>query len=321
MTETILILQPLSAELRGIIEEELPAGFTLDVTERPDPDHLAEKLATADYVVFWDIGLPAELLEAAPRLKLAHKWGVGVENIDQAVARARGIKVARTTGGNAVPVGEFAVGLMLAAGRRIVAAHQSMLEGRWAKNEVWRQSILLSGKTVGIVGLGAIGKQVAKRVAGFGCTILYNNRNKLSPAEEAALGVSFRTMPEILAESDFLCLTCPLTPETRGMIARPQLETMKPNAILVNVARGGIVVEEDLVRALTTGRIAGAAVDVFEPEPPAPDNPLLHLPNVVVTPHCASTAFETSRTGVRHWLRNIQLVAKGEAIPEIDAVP
>jgi len=320
MTETLLILQPLSPELRGIIEEELPPGLALDVAEQTDHAHLAGKLAGADYVVFWDIGLPAELLAAAPRLKLAHKWGVGVENIDQTVARERGIKIARTTGSNAIPVGEFAVGLMLAVGRRIVAAHQSMLEGRWAKNEVWRQSILLSGKTVGIIGLGAIGKQVAQRVAGFGCSVLYNNRTKLPDATEAALRVSYRGLAEIIAESDFLCLTCPLTPETRGMIGLAELETMKPNAILVNVARGGIVVEADLVRALQSGVIAGAAIDVFDPEPPAADNPLLHLPNVVVTPHCASTAYETSRIGVRHWLRNIQLFARGEAVPEIDSV-
>jgi D-3-phosphoglycerate dehydrogenase len=320
MTETILILQPLSPELRGIIEAELPPGFELDVAEATDTAHLARKVAGADYIVFWDIGLPAELLSAAPRLRLAHKWGVGVENIDLDVARTRGIRVARTTGSNAVPVAEFAVGLMIAAGRRIVAAHASMLEGRWAKNEIWRQSILLSGKTVGIVGLGAIGKQVARRVAGFGCTTLYNNRTRLEAAAEAEFGVAYASLPDLLSRSDFICLTCPLTPQTRGMIARPQLETCKPTAILVNVARGGIVVEEDLVWALQAGRIAGAAVDVFEPEPPSPDNPLLHLPNVIVTPHCASTAFENSAIGVRHWLRNIQHVARGEPIPTADVV-
>jgi phosphoglycerate dehydrogenase-like enzyme len=104
------------------------------------------------------------------------------------------------------------------------------------------------------------------------------------------------------------------------MIGRAELATMKPNAILVNVARGGIVVEEDLLGALQDGRIAGAAIDVFDPEPPAPDNPLLHLPNVIVTPHCASTAFENSAIGVRHWMRNILAVARGDALPEADRV-
>jgi phosphoglycerate dehydrogenase-like enzyme len=209
---------------------------------------------------------------------------------------------------------------MIAIGRRIVTAHQTMLEGRWAKNEIWRQSILLSGKTVGIVGLGAIGKQVARRLTGFDCDVLYNNRTQLPPEEAASRAVRYAPLAELLEKSDFVCLTCPLTPQTRGMIGRAELETMKPGAILVNVARGGIVVEEDLLWALQTNRIAGAAIDVFDPEPPAPDNPLLHLPNVIVTPHCASTAFENSAIGVRHWLRNIQAVARGEDLPEADRV-
>jgi phosphoglycerate dehydrogenase-like enzyme len=320
MTETILILQPIGAELRDIITAELSPGFVASFTESDEPAALKAKLADADYVVFWDIGLPADLLHAAPRLKLAHKWGVGVENIDIDVARARSIQVARTPGGNAIPVAEFAVGLMIAMGRRIVTAHNSMVEGRWAKNDIWRRSIMLSGKTVGIVGLGAIGKEVAKRLPGFGCTVLYNTRTPLSAAEAAALGVTYRSLEALLAEADFVCLCCPLTAETRGMIAAPQLATMKPGSILVNVARGGIVVEADLVAALRDGPLAGAAIDVFEPEPPDPANPLLHMDNVIVTPHCASTAFENSATGVRHWLANIGRVARGEALPVTDRV-
>ena len=320
MTETILILQPIGAELRDIITAELSPGFVASFTESDEPAALKAKLADADYVVFWDIGLPADLLHAAPRLKLAHKWGVGVENIDIDVARARSIQVARTPGGNAIPVAEFAVGLMIATGRRIVTAHNSMVEGRWAKNDIWRRSIMLSSKTVGIVGLGAIGKEVAKRLPGFGCTVLYNTRTPLSAAEAAALGVTYRSLEALLAEADFVCLCCPLTAETRGMIAAPQLATMKPGSILVNVARGGIVVEADLVAALRDGPLAGAAIDVFEPEPPDPANPLLHMDNVIVTPHCASTAFENSATGVRHWLANIGRVARGEALPVTDRV-
>jgi phosphoglycerate dehydrogenase-like enzyme len=320
MTQTILILQPIATELRDIILAELPPGFVATFTDTADPVHLKAKLMDADYVVFWDVGLPADLLQAGPRLKLAHKWGVGVENIDLDVARARGIQVARTPGGNAVPVAEFAVGLMIAAGRRIVTAHNSMLQGQWAKNEIWRRSIMLSGKTVGIVGLGAIGKQVAQRVRGFDCTVLYNTRTKLAVAEESARGVAWRSLDDLLVQSDFVCLCCPLTPQTRDMIAAPQLATMKPGSILVNVARGGIVVEADLIAALRDGPLAGAAIDVFEPEPPDPANPLLHMDNVIVTPHCASTAFENSAVGVRHWLANIGRVARGETLPETDRV-
>jgi len=320
MSETILIVQPIGPELRAIVEAELPAGFTVRFTDTPDPAELKAKLADAEYAVFWDIGLPAEMLAAAPRLKLAHKWGVGVENIDLDIARARGIQVARTPGSNAIPVAEFAVGLMLAAGRRIVTAHNTLQGGVWDKNGIWRKSIMLSGKTVGIVGLGFIGKEVARRVAGFGCTVLYTTRTPLSAEEEAARGVSWRSLDTLLSEADFLCLCCPLTPETRGMIGARQLSAMKPNAILINVARGGIVVEDDLVEALRAGRLAGAAIDVFDPEPPDPANPLLHMENVIVTPHCASTAFENSVPGVRRWLANIQRVARGEALAETDRV-
>ena len=320
MTETILILQPIAVELRDIIERELPPGFVATFTENTEPAHLKAKLAAADYVVFWDVGLPADLLNGAPRLKLAHKWGVGVENIDLAVARARSIQVARTPGSNAVPVAEFAVGLMIAVGRRIVTAHNAMREARWAKNDIWRRSIMLSGKTVGIVGLGAIGKEVAQRLRGFGCMVLYNTRTRLPEAEETARSVAYRSLEDLLKDSDFVCLCCPLSPQTRGMIAAPQLAMMKHGSILVNVARGGIVDEADLVTVLREGPLAGAAIDVFEPEPPDPANPLLHLDNVIVTPHCASTAFENSAKGVRHWLSNIARVARGEALPERDRV-
>jgi phosphoglycerate dehydrogenase-like enzyme len=320
MTETILILQPIAAELRDIIVAELPPGFTATFAETTDPAEQKAKLAHADYVVFWDVGLPADLLNAAPRLKLAHKWGVGVENIDLEVARARGIQVARTPGSNAIPVAEFAVGLMLAIGRRIVTAHNSMVEGRWAKNEIWRRSILLSGKTVGIVGLGAIGKAVARRLTGFDCTTLYNTRTPLPRTEETARAVAHRSLADLLVQSDFVCLCCPLTSETRGMIAAPQLATMKPGSILVNVARGGIVVESDLIAALRDGPLSGAAIDVFDPEPPDPANPLLHMDNVIVTPHCASTAFENSAKGARQWLGNIARVARGQALPDTDQV-
>jgi phosphoglycerate dehydrogenase-like enzyme len=320
MTETILVLQPVNEELQGIIRAELPPGFAVSFTQSTDPAHLAGKMPDAEYVVWWDEALTGSLLAAAPRLKLAHKWGVGVENIDMDVARSRNIQVARTTGGNAVPVAEFAIALMLAAGRRIVQAHNAMVEGRWAKNEVWRHSVLLSGKTVGIIGLGAIGTEVARRLPGFGCRILYHNRRSIGAEREAALGVAYRSVADMLPEVDLLCLTCPLTPETRNLIGAAELARMKPGSILVNVARGGIVVEADLVEALRSGHLAAAAIDVYDPEPPDPQNPLLHLPNVVVTPHCASTAFENSAKGIRHWLRNIVAVSQGQPLPDIDRV-
>ncbi len=320
MTQKIALLQPIASEMEGIIASLLPEGFSASAVKARTIEALKAEVADAHYAVWWDVPVPAEVLRAGPHLKLMHKWGVGIDNIDLEECRARGIQVARTTGSNATPVAEFTVGLMIALARRIVPAHISTAAGGWAKNEVWRRSIMVSGKTVGIIGLGTIGRRVAQRLRGFDCTILYHNRSRLPAAEEQALGLHYRSLDALLAESDIVSLNCPLTPETAGMIDARAFAKMKRGALLLNVARGGVVVEADLVTALQDGTLAGAAVDVFDQEPPPADHPLLRMDNVIVTPHCASTAYENSRVGVAHWLGNIVRVSRGEPIPEADRV-
>lgn len=320
MTQKIVMLQPIGEEQEAIIRSLLPEGFAVSGIKGRSPDDVKEGVSDADYGVWWDLPITADVIAAAPRIKLFHKWGVGIDNIDIEACRARGIRIARTTGSNAVPVAEATIGLMIAIARRIVQAHVSVVAGGWPKNEVWRHSILVSGKTVGILGLGAIGKGVAKRLRGFDCTILYHNRTRLPEAEEQALGVQYRLLDHMLAECDILSLNCPLTPETAGLINARKLGLMKKGALLVNVARGGIVVENDLVAALKSGHLAGAAVDVFDQEPPPKDHPLLHMENVICTPHTASTAYENSKRSVAHWLGNILRVHKGEEIPAQDVV-
>jgi phosphoglycerate dehydrogenase-like enzyme len=316
----IALLQPIAAEMEGIIASLLPEGWRASAVKDRSADALKAEVADADYALWWDVPVTADIVAAAGRVKLFHKWGVGVDNIDFDACRARGIRIARTTGSNAVPVAEYAIGLMIALGRRIPQAHMATRAGGWPKNEVWKHSVLLSGKTVGIIGLGWIGKGVAKRLRGFDCTILYHNRNRLPAEEEAALGVRYATLDDLLAASDVVSLNCPLTEETRGMIGAAALARMKPGALLVNVARGGVVVEADLVEALRAGHLGGAAVDVFDVEPPPPDHPLLRMENVIVTPHTASTARENSRRSVLHWLGNMVRMENGEAIPDRDVV-
>lgn len=317
----IAMLQPVAGEMMEIIRSLLPEGFTVSAVTGRSPEDLKAEMADAEYGVWWDVPVTADIVAASPKVKLFHKWGVGVDNIDMDSCRARGIQVARTTGSNAAPVAEFAVGAMIALARRIVPAHISTAAGGWEKNAVWKQSIMVTGKTVGIIGLGSIGKGVAKRLAGFDCRILYHNRSRIPAAEEAALGVEYASLDDLLTQSDIISLNCPLSPETKGMINARAFGLMKRGALLVNVARGGVVVEADLVKALEDGTLAGAAVDVFEAEPPPSDHPLLRMPNVIVTPHIASTAFENSRKGVAHWLGNILRVSQGEPIPEVDRVP
>ncbi|NKC29645.1 NAD(P)-dependent oxidoreductase [Falsiroseomonas selenitidurans] len=320
MTQKIALLQPIAGEMADIIQSCLPEGFSATAVTGRSVEDLKAAVADADYALWWDIGVPAEVLAAGPKLKLLHKWGVGIDNIDLDYCRAHGIQVARTTGSNAAPVAEFTIGLMLAIARCIVPAHNSTAAGGWAKNEIWKRSVMLTGKTVGIIGLGAIGKGVAKRLQGFDCRVLYYSRTRLPEAEAKALGVEYCALDDLLGEVDFLSLNCPLTPETKGMIDARALARMKPTASLVNVARGGVVVEADLVEALKTGRLRAAAVDVFDQEPPPADHPLLHMDNVIVSPHCASTAYENSRRSVMHWLGNMVRVSKGEPIPEQDRV-
>jgi phosphoglycerate dehydrogenase-like enzyme len=193
-----------------------------------------------------------------------------------------------------------------------------MQAGKWMKGELSPQTIMLSQRTVGIIGLGTIGKNVARRLKAFGSKVLYLNRNRLPAEQEAELGVEYRDLPALLAESDIITLTCPLTPQTRGMIGAAQFAQMKPNAVLVNVARGEVVAEGDLVEALRSGRIAGAALDVFDVEPPPADHPLLHMENVVVTPHLAGAAGDNAPRELAHMFGNIALVARGGSVPERD---
>lgn len=320
MTTKIALLQPIAGEMADIIQSLLPEGFTATAVKGRSVEDLKAEVADATYALWWDVPVPAEVLAAGPKLKLVHKWGVGIDNIDLDYCRKHGIKVARTTGSNAAPVADFTIGLMLALARRIVPAHNSTAAGGWAKNEVWKQSIMVSGKTVGIIGLGAIGKGVAKRLQGFDCRVLYYSRTQLPPEQEKALGVEYRTLDALLPEVDILSLNCPLTPETAKMIDAKAFAKIKRGALLINVARGGVVVEADLVAALKDGTLRGAAVDVFDQEPPPADHPLLHMDNVIVTPHCASTAYENSRRSIQHWLGNMMRVEKGEAIPEQDRV-
>lgn len=318
MTETILILDPMALGKADAMRPLLPPGFVLTHATARGDDHLCEIIPTADYAISGQVPVSGRVLRAAKKLKLLHKWGVGVDNFDLAAARECGIKVARTTGSNAVPVAEFTIGLMLATLRNIAGGHHGMQDKVWQRN--MREAFLLSNKTVGLVGFGAIGKNVAKLLRGFSCTILYNKTTPLSAAEEAELGVKFATVPDILKQCDIVSLHCPLTPTTTGLINRAALQTMKKTAILVNCARGGVVIEEDLVWALKNGVIHAAASDVYDIEPLPPTSPLIGVPNMTITPHLAAMNADTFEPTVVRMFRNIQHVSRGEPVPALDLV-
>ena len=320
MAETIVVLDPITEQTASRLRELLPAGMALTHGTTRDEAHLQSIIADADYAISGQIGVPGAVLRAAKKLKLLHKWGVGVDNFDLDAARALGIKVARTTGSNSVPVSELAICLMIATLRNVVHAASELAEGRWIGGNFAKPALLLSGKTVGLVGFGAIGQTTARLLAGFGCTILYTKPRRSDPALEQSLGVTYATVPELLTQSDVVALHCPLTPETAGLIDRAALQSMKRTAILINVARGGVVVEPDLVWALQNGIIQGAAMDVFETEPLPPDSPLLKLEGLAVTPHIAAITADTFAKTVLQMFGNIERVSRGEPVPARDSV-
>jgi phosphoglycerate dehydrogenase-like enzyme len=320
MPETIALLDMTTPERAERLRALLPPGFVLTHGTARGDEPMKELIAEADYAISGQVAVSGEVLRAAKKLKLLHKWGVGYDNIDIVAAKELGIGVARTTGSNAVPVAEFALGLMLSSLRFIAYGHAELKQGHWATGKLPGDAYMLSGKTVGIVGFGAIGQNVAKLLKGFGCRILYSKRTPLSQAEEEALGVRHASLAQILAEADVVSLHCPLTPETANLIDAAALGAMKKTAVLVNVARGGVVNEADLVAALAARVIAGAAMDVYSVEPLPPDSALLTLDNLVVTPHLAAMAADNFAPTVKRMFANMVHVSRGEPVPERDMV-
>ena len=318
--ETVVVLDPITEATAARLRALLPPGLVLSHATARGDDHLRAVIAGARYAISGQVAVSAAVLEAAPGLRLLHKWGVGVDNLDLDAARRLGIKVARTTGSNAVPVAELAVGLMISTLRNMTHAASELQAGRWAGGNYARPAFLLSNKTVGIVGFGAIGQAVARLLAGFNCPVLYSKPTPVDAGTEARLRARHVPLPELLATADVVTLHCPLTPATAGLIDRAALASMKRTAILVNLARGGVVNEDDLVWALRERVIHGAAMDVFATEPLPPDSPLIGLDGATLTPHIAAGAAETFDATVRQMFGNIARVARGEPVTERDSV-
>jgi glyoxylate reductase len=246
----------------------------------------------------------AELMDAAPNLRAISNYAVGVDNIDVDAATARGIPVGNTPGVLTDTTADLAVALMLGIGRRLVDGDAYVRRGEW---RTWEPDQLLGrdlhGATVGIVGFGRIGQAVARRLEGFECTILHTSRSG---------GVGFE---ELLERSDFVSMHTPLTPETRGLIDAEALRRMKPTAYLVNTARGPVVDTDALVEALHAGEIAGAALDVTDPEPLPPDHQLLEAPNLLVLPHLGSATHATRERMADMAVDNLLAGLRGHAMP------
>ncbi|MBO3754854.1 MAG: D-glycerate dehydrogenase [Candidatus Brockarchaeota archaeon] len=259
-----------------------------------------------------------EVLEKAWRLRVVSTMSAGYDHIDLKEATARGVYVTNVPSVLTDAVAEFSLALLFSVARRIVEADRFLRRGSW--KIAWSPMFMLgpeiSGKTLGIIGLGAIGKAVASRARCLGMRVIYFSRTR-KPDVEAELGVSYRPLNDLLKESDFIILSTALTPETFKMIGEPELRSMKPSSYLINISRGAVVDEKALVKALKEGWIAGAALDVFEKEPIDPENPLISMDNVVLTPHMASATFEARRRLAEKAAENILSVLRGQAPPSL----
>ena len=300
--------------------EMAPGGFDLVVAEARGPDYKAA-LQDAEYLVgFVDMLVDNELFATAPNLRLVQLLSAGYDRADIDSARKASVPISNNGGANSVAVSEHALMLMLATSRQLVRQHTNVASGRWRGNDTPKLTEL-RGKTVGIVGLGTIGKKTARLALAFGMNVIYYDVARLTEGEEDALGVRFRLLRELLRQSDILSLHVPLNDTTRHMIGAEQFSEMKSSAILINTSRGPVVDEVALTDALTSGEITAAGLDVLDQEPPPADNPLFGLDNVILTAHMAGPTFESNEARVRNAFDNVQRVNRGETplwvIPEL----
>jgi glyoxylate reductase len=311
-----MLLDPMGAQARVFVTRELPGGaldrlraeHDIEVWPERAPPPRSELLARAPelegLLSLLTDAVDAELMDAAPRLRAISNYAVGVDNVDVEAATARGIPVGNTPDVLTESTADLAVALMLAIARRLAEGEAYVRAGDW---RTWEPGLLLGrdlhGATVGIVGYGRIGQAVGRRLEGFGCELLTTSRSR---------GVS---LEDLLERSDFVTIHCPLTPETRGLIGAEVLGRMKPTAYLVNTARGPIVDAEALGAALQSGEIAGAALDVTDPEPLPADHPLLEAPNLLVVPHVGSATVATRERMADMAVDNLLAGLAGEPMP------
>ncbi|MGP4007351.1 2-hydroxyacid dehydrogenase [Streptomyces sp. 4N124] len=285
----------------------LPSEAHVTVVEAADEDPAA--LRAAHVIVTALAPVTAEHLAAAPELELVQCASHGFDYVDVTAARARDVPVCTigSSGAEAQNVAEQTFALMLALAKQLIPAHTALVEADWALPRLQRSLTELSGKTLGIVGLGQIGQEVARRAVAFDMTVVYAGRRRVPPETEASLGGA-RHVPldELLRTADYVSLHTPLTEETRQLLHAERLALLKPTAFVINTARGALIDQAALADALERGALAGAGIDVFDPEPPTPALRLLKAPNVVLSPHAAGVTRETL---VRIALAAVQNVA------------
>ena len=303
-----------------VARDMAPSGFELAVVPAKSAEYL-EAMRDAEYLVGFVDGLVDDaLFEAGPNLKLIQLLSAGYDQADLSAARRAGVPLCNNGGANSTAVSEHAILLALAASRQLVRQHRTVAAGNWRGNSTPRLHEMRN-RTLGIVGLGTIGKKTARLALAFGMEVIYYDIERLPEDREDALNVRFRLLRELLREADIVSLHVPLNASTRHLVGAGELALMKPSAVLVNTSRGPVVDEAALCAALADGTIAAAGLDVFDEEPPPADNPLFNMENVTLTAHLAGPTFESNTARVRNAFDNVQRVARGSdplwVVPEL----
>ncbi|GMB00065.1 2-hydroxyacid dehydrogenase [Pelosinus sp. IPA-1] len=312
MTVTVIYFEKVSTEIHKMIETYKEVTTEIVYWHDLNDSQKEHLLSRAHYFITAATPITRSMIEKAPNLKLIQKTGSGVDNIDLEAAKERGILVASTPGANSSSVAEMTIGMILCLYRKLHFLDQETKQGKWLMWEHRPFMFEMKGKTHGIVGMGHIGKRVAQLSKGFGTDVIYFNRNRLSIEEETRLGISYTSFTELLRISDIVSLHIPLLPETRNLIGETELNLMKPNAILINVARGNIIDEKGLVQALKTGNLLGVGMDTWSSEPMQADNPLLRFTNVLATPHVGGGTRDVLENVLRLSFENIEKVEKAK---------
>jgi glyoxylate reductase len=319
MAKSVLVSNVLPKEALDLIPKDISVDYNSTDTPLPKSQLLTRLKGKDGLICHIVSAIDEEVLAATPTLKVVANVAVGYNNIDVAAARRRGVVVTNTPDVLTETTADFAWALLMATARRVVEADRFARSGQWQR---WQWDLLwgadVHGKTLGVLGFGRIGRAVARRASGFDMRVLYHDAIRPEPAVERELRATYAEPETILREADFVTLHTPLLPETRHLISERTLRLMKRTAILVNAARGPIVDEAALVRALKEGWIAGAGIDVFEDEPRIHPG-LPPLPNVVLAPHIASASHDTRIAMATLAVRNCLAVLDGQ--PALTPVP
>lgn len=306
--------------VREVVQRTAPPELRLRFASSYDEAEQNALMEEADIVLAGWAAVTEPMLQRARKLRMIQKWGIGVDRIDVDAARRMGVPLSITAGSNAGPVAELTIALILAIYRRLPYVNRAIREGQWPKAEMRETCFQIAGKTIGLIGFGSIGRMVARRLRGFDARVLYVDARRADPETERTLAATAVPLLDLLSRSDIVSLHAPATAQTHRMIGADAIAQMKRGAILINTARGELVDETALYDALVCGRLHGAGLDAFDPEPPAPDNPLLALPQVVATPHAGGGVFDNVENVARHAFGNIMRHLRGEPLAPADIV-